>query len=448
MKNWIKDKKIVIVGAGITGLVIGYELIKRGLNVIILEKDSEIGGLAKTFDYLGNKFDIGPHRFCSSNKFVIEYIYRILEGKLREIKRSSFIYCRGKYFNWPLILKDVFHLNFRSTISIAGDFLFRFLNYRTKKNSNFEEYIKYSYGKTLYKIFFRDLISKFLFFPPEELHWHFAKVGIEKAIIEEKIYSRNLVDLIKMLFKKSKLSLNYYYPPKGIAEFVNSLAFKIKENNGIIKTNVEVAGLEYERNIIKRLAFKDEVLATDYIIWTAPVTDLAKLVDYKNLELFFSSLIIFAFLFNAQDLERDFQWCYFSDKKIIFHRIYMPHCFSPDMVTTDKVLVVAEVSCKKGSGFWEKPQLYIGRILQDLKTVRVIKKEAEPLGVNIEKIENAYPVYTLNYQREKEKFLTYMNNFKNLKLMGRGGLFWYNNMDECIVHALEIVREIASLCYE
>ncbi len=53
----------LIVGAGIAGLTIGYELAKKGQKVIIVEKEIRPGGLAKSFRYNGFTFDIGPHRF-------------------------------------------------------------------------------------------------------------------------------------------------------------------------------------------------------------------------------------------------------------------------------------------------------------------------------------------------------------------------------------------------
>jgi protoporphyrinogen oxidase len=54
---------VVVIGAGPAGLTAGYELITRGIPVVILEKDSDVGGLARTVEYKGFRFDIGGHRF-------------------------------------------------------------------------------------------------------------------------------------------------------------------------------------------------------------------------------------------------------------------------------------------------------------------------------------------------------------------------------------------------
>ena len=41
-------KKVLILGAGPTGLVTGWELLKKGWDVTILEKDNIVGGLCRS----------------------------------------------------------------------------------------------------------------------------------------------------------------------------------------------------------------------------------------------------------------------------------------------------------------------------------------------------------------------------------------------------------------
>ena len=52
---------VVIIGAGPAGLTSGYELSKKTANVLILEKKSQVGGLAETKVYGNYRYDIGPH---------------------------------------------------------------------------------------------------------------------------------------------------------------------------------------------------------------------------------------------------------------------------------------------------------------------------------------------------------------------------------------------------
>ena len=63
-------KKVIILGAGPAGLTAAYELLKETekYEIIILEKDGQVGGIAKTVTYLGNRMDLGGHRFFTKRK--------------------------------------------------------------------------------------------------------------------------------------------------------------------------------------------------------------------------------------------------------------------------------------------------------------------------------------------------------------------------------------------
>ena len=55
----------VVIGAGPGGLATAWELRARGLDAVVLEQDAVVGGIARTVEYRGYRFDIGGHRFFS-----------------------------------------------------------------------------------------------------------------------------------------------------------------------------------------------------------------------------------------------------------------------------------------------------------------------------------------------------------------------------------------------
>src|ERR1700674_1184620 len=69
------NKKVaIIIGAGPAGLTAAYELLHRsGVKPIVFEVSDDIGGLAKTVNYKGNRIDIGGHRFFSKSDRVMEW---------------------------------------------------------------------------------------------------------------------------------------------------------------------------------------------------------------------------------------------------------------------------------------------------------------------------------------------------------------------------------------
>ena len=100
---FLKNKTAIIIGAGPAGLTAAMELLeKTDILPIVIESDSQVGGLSRTIDYKGNKIDIGGHRFFSKSDRVIEWWLRFLPLEAGHVdenitltyqqKQSSFVY--------------------------------------------------------------------------------------------------------------------------------------------------------------------------------------------------------------------------------------------------------------------------------------------------------------------------------------------------------------------
>src|SRR5271169_3871422 len=96
-------ERVAIIGAGPAGLTAAYLLVKRGVAVTVLESDPEyVGGLARTVEYKGFRFDIGGHRFFSKSSEVNALWREILGGEFITRSRLSRIYYDRKFFYYPL----------------------------------------------------------------------------------------------------------------------------------------------------------------------------------------------------------------------------------------------------------------------------------------------------------------------------------------------------------
>ncbi|HEV8074713.1 MAG TPA: FAD-dependent oxidoreductase, partial [Candidatus Acidoferrum sp.] len=97
-----RANKAVIVGAGPAGLTAAYELSKKGQRVVVLEADPwYVGGISRTVEYHGYRFDIGGHRFFSKSREVEDLWTEILGADMLERPRSSRIFYRGKFYAYP-----------------------------------------------------------------------------------------------------------------------------------------------------------------------------------------------------------------------------------------------------------------------------------------------------------------------------------------------------------
>src|SRR6478735_8114118 len=94
---------VAIIGAGPAGLTAAYLLTKAGYSVAVLEKDRRyVGGISRTVEHQGFRFDIGGHRFFSKSKDVVDLWNEILPHDFIERPRMSRIYYEGKFYSYPL----------------------------------------------------------------------------------------------------------------------------------------------------------------------------------------------------------------------------------------------------------------------------------------------------------------------------------------------------------
>ena len=94
---------VVVIGAGPAGLTAAYELGKAGVPPVVLEGTDVVGGISRTVERDGWRFDIGGHRFFTKVPEVEALWHEILPDEEFLLRpRMSRIYYRGKFYDYPL----------------------------------------------------------------------------------------------------------------------------------------------------------------------------------------------------------------------------------------------------------------------------------------------------------------------------------------------------------
>ena len=95
--------KAVVIGAGPAGLTAAWELCRRGAEVVVLEADAVVGGISRTVERDGWRFDVGGHRFFTKVPEVEALWHEILDEEDFLVRsRKSRIFYRGSFFDYPL----------------------------------------------------------------------------------------------------------------------------------------------------------------------------------------------------------------------------------------------------------------------------------------------------------------------------------------------------------
>ena len=104
--------QILILGAGPAGLACAMERARKGIRSTIVERDEQVGGLAKTLRITeGDQVfltDIGPHRFFSKNQYLSDFIENLLQEEWRQVPRLTRQFIDGKFYDYPVKPLQVF----------------------------------------------------------------------------------------------------------------------------------------------------------------------------------------------------------------------------------------------------------------------------------------------------------------------------------------------------
>ena len=427
---------VTIIGAGVAGLTIGYQLARPGLQVAVVERESVVGGLARTWHYGDFHFDIGPHRFHTENARVAGFIRTVLGADAIEISRRSGVRMFGRFHQWPLRPSILVSMPPILMVRGAKDLLLR----ERMAGESFEADVVNKYGRTLYEIFFKPYTEKFLFYSPADLHRDWGRAGVNRAVIDKRAAADNLWTLLRNTLMPKPVETTFLYAPHGVGVFPARLAEGIREAGGRVIVGREVRGIETSGARVAAVLVDGERLACDDLVWTAPLGQLNRHLGLDPFDLEFLSTICYNVELN-EPLRHNYQWTYFGGDEI-YSRISAPIAFATTMAPAGQSSLCVELTCREGDERWRTPERFIDAITGDLVRTDTIGGVDRVRDVHIERVANTYPVYKLGYLGELTRNLRELGRFENLLVAGRCGRFWYNNMDHSIGQGLTMADRI------
>lgn len=436
----ISGKSVLVVGAGVAGLTAGEELTRQGASVTIIEREEQVGGLARSFRHDGVTFDLGPHRFHTDDEGVEGQIRDVLGMDIRLIDRSSAVWLYNSYHDWPLARASLLKLPPMVMVQAALD-LFR-RPHRT--DDSLESYVLSKYGKTLYDIFFKPYTEKFLTYRCNELHSDWASAGINRAVIDKRYRFDSLFNVAKTTLLPPPVHTRFIYPESGgVDRYPEALASRIGRGGGQVITSSSVAKLERQgQSITAAITEKGERLAFDHLIWTAPLPLLLDLLELPPSGLEYLRELIFNFVVRGRPA-LPYQWTYYGGAALSFMRASLPTYFSPSNDGSGTSGVCLEVVCQEGDELWDEPSLLRRNLEYDMVRVGLVRQRQDVLSMHVERIPEAYPIYILDYPARLRKAVAdVVGCAENVLLLGRTGTFWYNNMDHSIRQAMDLSRAL------
>ena len=445
---------VIVVGAGPAGLTAAYELTTRGVPVVILEKDSDVGGLARTVEYKGFRFDIGGHRFFTKVAPVAALWREMLGKDFVRRPRLSRIYYQGRFFDYPLkplnALRNLgLWTSFRVLLSCLWIKLFPI-----RPERSFADWVSNRFGRRLFHINFETYTEKVWGIPCHRIGAQWAAQRIKGLSLKTAVLNMLAPATRKSGGPIKSLIEQFDYPRLGPGMMWDAFRERIEIGGGTLRLNsrivrilhdgARVTGVEVEHDGAKY------VQPASHVISTMPVRHLIQRFDPpapKEIveaasRLSYRDFLTVALIIDQASVFPD-NWIYVHDDRVSVGRIQNYKNWSPDMVPDPGLTCLGlEYFCFAGDGLWSKT---------DAELIELATRELQAIGLapkrlvrdgTVVRAPKAYPVYDEGYEGALQQSRQYLERFANLQLVGRNGMHKYNNQDHSMLTAMLAVRNL------
>jgi protoporphyrinogen oxidase len=459
-------ERAVVIGGGPAGLTAALELLKAGACVTVLEGTDMLGGISRTAQYKGYRFDIGGHRFFTKYAPVQRLWEEILGPELISVPRLSRIHYNGKYFDYPLKAANALSgLGLLNAVRIVTSYAMAKLR-PNPVEENFEQWVSNRFGKRLYEIFFKTYTEKVWGIPCTEIRAEWAAQRIQNLSLAKAIL--NAASIQKRSSEVKSLINEFLYPRLGPGQMWELAGERVRELGGEIHMQTKVESLELGppgpngnggRVAAVRARGPDgEPLRfeAEHFVSTMPVRSLVRALDpappgpvpEAAEGLRYRDFLVVALILEAEDLFPD-NWIYIHTPGVKVGRIQNFNNWSRAMVPeAGRTCLGLEYFCFKGDGLWEMP---------DADLIRLATAELGQLGLvdsrlvvdgTVVRMPKAYPIYDSTYRDHLDVVRGFIDPIPNLHPVGRNGMHKYNNQDHSMLTAMMTVWNMQGAAHD
>jgi protoporphyrinogen oxidase len=454
------EHDIVIIGAGPAGLTAAYMLTKRGVQSTVLESDTVVGGISRTPERDGWRFDIGGHRFFTKVQPVEDLWFEILgpEDFLKR-PRLSRIYYRGKFYDYPISAMNALrNLGPIEALRCVGSYAWVRIH-KPKDTSTLEGFVASRFGWRLYRHFFKTQSEKVWGVPCTEIQ---ADWGAQR------IKNLSLVRAVREALKPKRLRRNkdkskqvtslieeFNYPKYGPGMMWERCTELITAKGTKVTFDSNVTKIEHADGRATAVTAVTDGVPTRYactdVISSMPIGALLRAMDppvppdviAAADALRYRDFITVALVVPEEDGFPD-NWIYINDATVSVGRIQNFGRWSPYLVKDGKTCLGLEFFVFEGDDMWTKA---------DADLIEQGKRELNEIGLldDISRVEagyvvrmpKAYPMYDAAYKENVQTLADWLSaNTPNVHPVGRNGMHRYNNQDHSMYTAMLSVENI------
>ena len=453
--------RIVVVGAGPAGLTAAAHLVERNYQVTVLERDPQyVGGISRTVERDGFRFDIGGHRFFSKSAEVTAWWKARLPHDFIEVRRLSRIYYRGRFFDYPLKPFNALRgLGLWTSLVCLGSYA-RAQLLPARNETSFSNWVSNRFGRRLFEIFFKTYTEKVWGMPCEEISADWAAQRIKGLSLASAVFHALGFRRRRGSAAVKTLIDTFQYPRLGPGMMWEKTRDDVVQAGGQVIMDQRVIGLSADGDRVVGVQSVDSggtvrTWEAAHFILSMPLQETVAVfspclegdVSAAAGRLRYRDFLTVALVVEGPNPFPD-NWIYVHDPGVRLGRIQNYRNWSTAMVRgEDRTCLGLEYFCFKGDDLWR---------MEDGELVALAKRELTKLGFAqgarvsagyVVRMEKAYPVYRPGYDNDVARIRRALARFGNLQVVGRNGMHKYNNQDHSMMTALLAARNVEGAAF-
>jgi len=434
---------IVILGAGPAGLGAALQLARRGcFDVTVVERASEVGGNAGSFEIEGLRVDYGSHRLhpaCPPP--IMADIQAMLGKELLERPRHGRIRLRGRWVHFPLKPADLaVNLPPGFLLGVLRDAMMR-LGRPFRQGDNFQTALELGLGRTICRDFY---------FPYARKIWGVLPSALDAEQARRRVSAGSLGKMVRKVLNavpgfRSNGGGRFFYPRDGYGAISEAYCREALRAGTALKLRTSVTGVELEngRAVAVRTHSEegDARLPARQILSTIPVTALARAVCPSPPAAVLSAASALKFramilVYLVLDVDRftEYDAHYFPDAQVRITRLSEPKNYSLAPMP-GKTVLCAELPCSTDDSVWSSSDGALGQLVVDALAAVDLRLTVPVRQVIIRRLPQAYPIYSRDYRQHFDRLDQWVNDINGLVAFGRQGLFAHDNTHHTLAMA-------------
>lgn len=432
-----RSAPIVVVGAGLAGLVAANELHRCGHDVLVFEGSPSIAGMASSFrDEKGFKYDSGAHFLTNRLTAALG-----VDAACRDIAYyGESVQLAGRTCGYP------FGLMLRRPAYLASGIAKRLRPRRDGGPRTAAEWFRTTYGDRFASEVALPLCEAWSGTPPDQLS---PDVGDKMNSIWEILY----FSLVKRATKRAvaigynsdqRLNSNVWlvYPTGGLSMICDTLA---KDLGPRIETGARVEEIYVTNNRVEGVRVNGRTIDASAVISTAPVNILGRLVSgtdrlesYRQFR--YRGIIAVNICLEGRNLLSD-TVLWFPKRDVPFFRLTEAPISLPWLAPEGKTVITADISASPGDSVWAKDNDTLARECLAGLTGTIPDAERRYQGTHTLRLATAYPIFHLDYEAERLAWQQ-GTGIDGLISVGRNGEFGHWLMEGVYWRTLAKVRRL------